>query len=374
MKIVADDKIPFLRGVFEPFAEVRYLPGRAISPADLADADALIVRTRTRCDARLLAGSAVRCVATATIGCDHIDGEALASLGIRWSNAPGCNAASVRDYIASALSLPGMPGAGCTVGVIGVGHVGSRVAAAARALGMDVLLNDPPRAEREGAAGFTGLDELLASSHIVTLHVPLERGGKYPTVGMADFEFFRKMRRGAWFFNSCRGEAVETEAFLRARREGILGGALMDVWRGEPEIPPALLAAVEIGTPHIAGYSADGKANGTAAAVRFVAGELGIAALTGWSPAELPPPVHPPVIDLAGVSDPREAVKKAVLHAYDIRRDAAALRQDPAAFEALRGNYWVRREFSAYTAVNAPPGTRPALAALGFRQEGGAAE
>ena len=366
MKIVADDRIPFLRGVFEPFAEVVYLPGKAISAADVADADALIVRTRTRCDKALLQNSQVRFVATATIGFDHIAADELAQLGICWSNAPGCNAVSVKNYIASALAAMDMPLAGKTLGVIGVGHVGSKVAVAAEAFGIKVLLNDPPRAEKEGDAGFVTLDEVLAKSDIVTLHVPLESGGAHPTVGLADENFFRKMRSGAWFFNSCRGEAVDKAAFLAAVRAGKLGGALMDVWPGEPDMGQELIDAVEFGTPHIAGYSADGKANGTAASVRYIAGKLCINELLDWKPAGLPEPVFSRDIDLAGVTSVETAVKKAVLHAYDIRRDAAALRSDPQAFEALRGGYWVRREFSAYKVHNAPASAVKALQMLDF--------
>lgn len=367
MKIVADDKIPFLRGVFEPFAEVVYRPGAAIAPADTADADALIVRTRTRCGAALLGASRVRCVATATIGFDHIDVPALAARGIAWSNAPGCNAESVKNYIVSALLSFGVDPRDRTLGVIGVGQVGRRVAAAGAALGMRVLLNDPPRAEREGAAQFTELADLLANSDVVTLHVPLERGGRHPTVHLADGAFFRQMKRGAWFFNSCRGEAVDPAAFLAARREGRIALALMDVWPGEPDIAPELLAAVEIATAHIAGYSVDGKANGTAAAVRFVAGRLGIAELTDFTVRDLPPPVYPPEIVIPPGTDTLAAVRTAVLHAYDVRRDAAALRCAPGDFEQLRGTYWKRREFSAYTVFGAPPEAAEALRDLGFQ-------
>lgn len=369
MKIVADDKIPFLKGVFEPFAQVVYLPGKKITPADVADADALIVRTRTRCTAELLAGSKVRSVATATIGFDHINAGELARCNIRWSNAPGCNADSVKNYISSALTVSGMGVPGKTIGIVGVGHVGSRVATAAAALGMNVLLNDPPRADKEGETGFTGLDELLALSDVVTLHVPLERGGKYPTLNMADEKFFAKMRQGAWFFNSCRGEAVDEKAFLAAKKSGKLGGALMDVWPGEPNLSAELIGAVELGTPHIAGYSADGKANGTAAAVQFTARQLGIEELLNWRPDSLPEPVYAPVIDLKGVNDPAEALKRAILHAYDIRRDVDALRKNPASFEELRGSYWVRREFSAYKVVNAPEAALESLEKLGFSGE-----
>lgn len=366
MKIVADDRIPFLRGVFEPFAQVVYLPGKEILPDDVADADALIVRTRTKCDRALLGASKVRCVATATIGFDHIAGDELSDCGIVWSNAPGCNADSVKNYIASALAVMGKDLRGLTMGIIGVGQVGSRVAAVAESFGMNVLLNDPPRAEKEGAEKFVSLDEVLAQSDIVTLHVPLEKGGNYPTVSMADAEFFAKMRPGAWFFNSCRGEVMEEKAFLSAVDSGKLGGSLIDVWPGEPEISDAMLQAVDFGTPHIAGYSADGKANGTSAAVRFVAETLGIKELENWQASGLPAPVYPVEIDLAGIGDVDEAVKKAVLHAYDIRRDAASLRENPGGFETLRGKYWIRREFSAYKVSNAPSGAVDALKKLGF--------
>ena len=369
MKIVADDKIPYLRGVFEKFAQVVYLPGKSITPADVADADALIVRTRTRCDKALLADSSVRCVATATIGFDHINPGELAECGIKWSNAPGCNADSVKNYISSALVSGGMDLCGKTIGIIGAGHVGSRVAVAAKSLGMDVLLNDPPRAEKEGSAGFTELDELLAKSDVVTLHVPLEKGGKYPTVGMADEAFFQKMRHGAWFFNSCRGEAIDERAFLEAKNSGRIGMALMDVWPGEPDLKKELLDAVELATPHIAGYSADGKANGTTAAVRFVAGELGISELTEWKPAALPEPVYERKIDLSGIQSSAEALKKAILHTYDIRKDVEMLKKGPEKFEALRGSYWIRREFSAYTVCHAPENIRENLIRLGFNVE-----
>ena len=367
MKIVADDKIPFLKGVFEPFAEVVYLPGKAVSPADVADADALIVRTRTRCSRELLENSKVRFVATATIGFDHIIADDLAELGILWSNAPGCNAVSVKNYIASALCALDMPLRGKAIGIVGVGHVGSKVAKAAGAFGMNVLLNDPPRAEKEGSAGFTELDELLAESDIVTLHVPLEKAGKYPTFNMADESFFARMRPGAWFFNSCRGEAVVEKALVSAVKSGRVGGVLMDVWPGEPELSGGLLEAVDLGTAHIAGYSTDGKANGTTAAVRYIARNLGISALENWTPSTLPEPVFSPVIDLGGITDVDEALKKAVFHAYDIRKDASALAGAPDGFESLRGNYWIRREFSAYTVVNAPAGAVDGLKELDFK-------
>jgi erythronate-4-phosphate dehydrogenase len=367
MKIVADDKIPYLKGVFEPFAEVVYLPGGKISSADLADADVLITRTRTKCNKALLADTQVKLVATATIGIDHLNTAELDELGIVWRNAPGCNADSVKNYIASALATLDTDLTGKTLGIIGVGHVGKKIAEVGRAFGMRVLLNDPPRAEAEGADSFTELDELLAKSDVVTLHVPLEIDSKYPTLNMADSSFFDRMKQGAYFFNSCRGEVMVKEAFLAAKNSGKISGALIDVWPEEPDLDPALLAAVEIGTPHIAGYSREGKANGSAACVRIAAEMFDIAELKNFQLPELPPPVYPEVIELDNTLPVWKQLSAAVLHVYDVRRDAAALKAAPGEFEALRGSYWNRREFSAYTVKNAAKDAVAALELLGFK-------
>lgn len=367
MKIVADDKIPYLKGVFEPFAEVAYLPGGKISTADLADADVLITRTRTKCNKALLAGTQVKLVATATIGIDHLNTAELDELGILWRNAPGCNADSVKNYIASALATLDTDLTGKTLGIIGVGHVGRKIAEVGRAFGMNVLLNDPPRAEVEGKDAFTELDDLLANSDVVTLHVPLEIDSKYPTLNMADQAFFDRMKQGAYFFNSCRGEVMVKDAFLAAKNSGKIAGALIDVWPDEPDLDPALLAAVEIGTPHIAGYSREGKANGSAACVRTVAEMFDIAELKNFQLPELPQTVFPEIIELDSTLPVWKQLSTAVLHVYDVRRDAAALKSSPKEFEALRGSYWNRREFSAYTVKNAAEDALAALELLGFK-------
>ena len=369
MKIVADDKIPFLRGVFEPYADVVYLPGAKISPADVADADALIVRTRTKCGKALLAGSNVKIVATATIGFDHLRPAELDELGIQWANAPGCNAQSVKQYIASALASLKRDLSGMTLGIIGVGHVGKLVAQAGEAFGMRVLKNDPPRAEKEGDAEFCDLDTLLRESDIITVHVPLERGGKYPTLNMADEKFFASAKRGAIFFNSCRGEVVVPEAFKAARRSGQIAGALFDVWPQEPDLDPELIELVDFGTPHIAGYSKDGKANGTAASVQVIARKFGIEPLYCWKPAEneIPSPVFDTTIEIDGTLPLWEQLNRAVLHTYEIMRDVNSLYSDPSQFEALRGGYWNRREFTAFTVCGASEEAAEKLAALGFK-------
>ena len=359
MRIVADNKIPFLKGVFEPWAEVVYLPGKAIDSAAVKGADALIVRTRTGCDRALLERSGVRHIATATIGFDHINVPEVEALGITWNNAPGCNAASVGQYMACALQTLGEDLDGKTLGVIGVGHVGTIVADYAEALGMKVLRNDPPRQEA-GGKGFSSLDEVLTCSDIVTLHVPLEHGGPFPTFHMADESFFARMKKDAFFFNASRGEAMESAALKKALRKGRLSGAALDVWENEPDIDRELLGLCHIGTMHIAGYSADGKANGTAASVRAVAAVLGIPELADWSPAEMPEPPK-------AARFPFTSVKASLLYTYDPREDSNRLKAAPELFEELRGSYPVRREFKAFTVTGVPAEKQKCLERFGFR-------
>ena len=366
MRIVADDKIPFLKGVFEPYAEVRYLPGGAIRQEDLRNADALITRTRTRCNRELLAGTLVRFIATATIGFDHIDAAAMKELEIDWTNAPGCNARSVAGYLAAALTGFQRPLRGLTLGVVRVGNVGRRIVETGEALGMRVLRNDPPRAEREGSAGFSELAQLLEESDFITLHVPLERGGAHPTFHLADEVFLNAMKPGAVLLNTSRGEVADNPALKRALLAGTLRAAVLDVWENEPEIDRELLAQVFRGTPHIAGYSADGKANGTAMAVQAVARKFGIEPLYEWRPSALPAP-EPATIDLAAAASPEEQLALACNTACDLLRDDADLRRDPGRFEQLRGNYRIRREAPAYTIRGGSGEVRDTLKRLDFR-------
>ena len=351
--LVADRDIPFLAGVLEPWFEVRYLAGKAISPADVRDAVALLVRTRTRCDAALLEGSSVRLVATATIGTDHIDMEYCASRGITVASAPGCNAAAVAQYVSAALRALSLDRPGTTLGVIGVGHVGSLVAEVGRRAGMRVLLSDPPREAAEGSAGFTPLPALLAASDVVTLHIPLWPENR----DFADEAFFAAMKPGATFINASRGEVVDEDALLAARPQ--LGHLVLDVWKNEPAINRTLLAAADIATPHIAGYSIQGKINGTQAVVRAVASTFAIAPLRDFSIPVFDPgvsvpgaPVHSapasgapdvPISDVPASSFPVPGVFLPQ-EPYDIWQDDSALRRDPSAFESLRRHYPYRND------------------------------
>jgi erythronate-4-phosphate dehydrogenase len=352
IKIVADDKIPFLKGALEPFAKVSYIPGKEINKDILKDADALLIRTRTKCTETLLEGTNVRFIGTATIGFDHIDAQYCDKRKIHWTNAPGCNSASVQQYFAAALlkisseyrfSLKDK-----TIGIIGVGNVGSKVKKIAELLGMNVLLNDPPRARKEGDSGFTELGNLLSGSDIVTVHVPLNCVGDDMTYHLFDDRNFKKMKKGAWFINCSRGEVTMTSALKKVLVSGKLSGAVVDVWENEPDIDLELMAKTFIATPHIAGYSTDGKANGTAMIVNSLCRFFDLP-LKDWYPSDVPPPPVPEiVIDCEGKTD-QDIIREAVCHTYDISQDDINLRFSPADFEKQRGNYPLRREFPSFS-------------------------
>lgn len=341
MKVVVDNKIPFIRDVLETLGvEATYMPGAAIDREAVADAEALIVRTRTCCNAALLDGSRIRFIATATIGYDHIDTAYCAAHGIRWTNAPGCNAASVCQYVESVLLLlqreQGMSLSSSTIGVVGVGHVGTLVAAMARSWGMRVLCCDPLR-EESGEQGFVSLDVIAREADVVTLHTPLTYDGPHPTYHMADEEFFRSLGRKPWFINTSRGETTDTAALHRALDEGLVSQCVIDVWEHEPHIDRALLDRCYIGTPHIAGYSADGKACATQMALQALACHFGL----GEVPEIVPPRLTPSTI----YADSRAA---ALLQIYNPLVDSARLKAQPEAFEQLRGDYPLRREAKGF--------------------------
>lgn len=340
MKIVADKHIPFLEGVFEPYADVVYIDGRSITHEDLTDADALIIRTRTRCDADLLDGTPVKIIATATIGTDHIDLDYCKEKGIEVHNAEGCNAGGVMQYVFSALygvaARKAIKLDGCTFGIVGVGHVGSKVETMARYLGFDVLLCDPPRAAAEGEEGFCSLEYLLANSQIVTIHVPLDE----TTRGMADENFFLRMQPGTIFINAARGEIMDESALKEAYPK--LGAAIIDTWNNEPDVDEELIDMVDVATPHIAGYSYQGKQNGTATAVRFVARYFGIENLYDFYPENDQPDHEPVLLDL---KDKKQGEIAAVFqYNYPIFTDDFRFRMEPDNFEKMRSAYQYRRE------------------------------
>ena len=336
MKVVCDKDVPFLKGVLEPYGEVVYKKGTEITSDDVRDADALILRTRTRCNAELLEGSSVKLIATATIGTDHVDFEYCNSHGIVVHNAAGCNAGGVMQYVFSALygvaARKGIKIDGGTLGIVGVGNVGKKVEKMAEYLGFNVLRCDPPRAEAEGPDGFCSLEHLLANSQIVTMHVPLDD----TTRRMADEKFFAMMPTGSIFINASRGEVVDEEALIQDMPK--FGAVVIDTWNGEPDINEELMDMVDIATPHIAGYSAEGKMNATNIVLREFMGHIGY---EGEAPLlQLAPPPHPHV--------KAAAESEALLSIYSPLEDTATLKSAPGDFESLRNNYKLRREPSAF--------------------------
>jgi erythronate-4-phosphate dehydrogenase len=351
MLIIADDKIPFLKGVLEPFMDIEYFPGTSITKDRVKDADALIVRTRTQCNANLLEGSKVRFIATATIGYDHIDTAYCTKKGITWTNAAGSNSGSVMQYIAAALleysSYKKIDLKDHVLGVIGVGNVGKKVIRFAEALGMGIVINDPPRARKEGPCGFVSIDGILREADIITLHVPLIRTGEDRTFHMIDDPFLERINKGSLLINTSRGEVVDPVALKRAFYNDRLSTAILDVWENEPRIDQDLLDSVFIGTSHIAGYSVDGKAKATAMAVNALSRYFNLG-IEEWEPYDLPGPQNTVIQYNGRDKSLQETLFYLVKKTYDIRADDYALRSIPDGFENYRGNYPVRREFSAY--------------------------
>lgn len=339
MKIVVDDKIPYISETLSQISDnVCYVPGSEISAGDVRDADALIVRTRTHCNKQLLEGSKVQFVATATIGYDHIDTAYLNQRGTAWMNCPGCNAASVAQYVRASLILLGRHyGTSMrqtTLGIVGCGHVGTQVKAAAMAMGMNVLVNDPPREDAGDAGVFVSLDELCEKSDIITFHVPMCTTGKYPTRYLAGSHFFGMLKRQQTIINTSRGGVVDNDMLLHALETGIVGEAVIDTWENEPDISLSLLNKVYIGTPHIAGYSADGKVNADNMVIDGLCRHFGIE-----NHFHILPPEMPSDFTLSGSADDR------LLQLYNPMNDSEKLKLHPEKFEWLRGNYPLRREF-----------------------------
>lgn len=370
--IIADDKIPFLKGVLEPFADIHYLPGNAIGHPDVSRARALLVRTRTLCNEQLLHETPVTFIGSATIGYDHIDTRYCETHQIRWTNAPGCNAASVTQYIASALFTlarrHGFQLKNKVLGIVGAGHVGSKVEQLARAIGMQVLLNDPPRARVEGPQKFVGLETLLGESDMVTLHVPLTLQGVDRSYHLIGPRQIHRMNPRAWLINTSRGPVVDQKALTVALQEKKIAGAVLDVWENEPALDAGLLPLTDIATPHIAGYSADGKANATAIVVRALALHFGLP-LSEWYPPQVPLPGETLFRIDGRLKTTEEMVGEAVIKSYDIREDDARLRSDPAGFEQQRETYPLRREFPVFEArlTNCRPDGIEILNNLGFK-------
>ena len=329
-RIIVDDNIPFIKGRLEPFADTVYADQFGFTPELVRDADAMVIRTRTRCDENLLKGSKVKIIATATIGMDQFDLGWCRDNGITCRNSPGCNAPGVAQYVWSALLRSGFDPERHTLGVVGCGNVGSIVADWGRRLGADVLVNDPPKAAAGASLpGLVELPELLREADAVTLHTPLTRDGEWPSFHLIGEAALALMKPGALLVNAARGPVADNAALRRAVASGHIR-AVIDTWEGEPKLDKELLSLLKYGTFHIAGYSLEGKQRATRM-VREAIGEH-----FGFAP------------DLSGLEGPYKAPArisaKAILDSYNPISDTLQLKADPDAFDTLRANYSFRRE------------------------------
>ena len=361
--ILVDEDIPQGRETFAPFGEVRTFAGRALTAAKVVDADALIVRSVTRVDASLLTGSRVRFVGTVTSGTDHVDAAWLAANGVAFASAADCNSAAVAEYVLAAVLLLAQrldfDPAGLTLGVVGVGRIGSRVARWGRLLGMNLLLCDPPLQRRTGSPEFVSAAQLARDADIVTLHVPLTQEGADATADLVDAGWLAGLKDGAMLINTSRGEVVREDHLSAALQSGWVRAAVLDVWRNEPRVDAALVQRAAVATPHVAGYSVEARQRAVLmirdALARFISSGEGVA------PAEPRRPrrrttARPEGRGSSSVGPPgwwREAAAP-VSHACDIAavdaafRGALAQQRGAAAFDEVRLRCAARREFSAF--------------------------
>ncbi|WP_277977159.1 4-phosphoerythronate dehydrogenase PdxB [Pantoea endophytica] len=371
MKILVDENMPYARELFSRTGDVLAVPGRPLPEAELQDASGLMVRSVTKVNAVLLAGTPVKFVGTATAGTDHIDDASLAAAGISFSAAPGCNAIAVVEYVFSSLLLlaerDGFALRDRTVGIVGVGNVGGRLQKRLQAWGVKTLLCDPPRADRGDQETFHSLDDLVAQADIMTFHTPLFKDGPYKSWHLADAALLMALKPNTILINACRGAVVDNAALLEVLKMRHDLSVVLDVWEPEPDLSLDLLDKVDIATAHIAGYTLEGKARGTTqvfeAWCEFI-GQPQQVALESLLPAP-----EFGSVTLRGKLD-QPTLKRLVHLVYDVRRDDAPLRKvaaKPGEFDRLRKQYEERREWSSLQVQCDDAETAAMLNQLGFR-------
>jgi len=372
MNIVADENITFIHEVFDGLGEVKTYAGRSITAEQVKDADVLLVRSVTQVNEGLLSGSNVKFVGTCTIGTDHIDQSYLEQQNIGFSAAPGCNANAVVDYVISTLVVlaqqQGFDLFERSVGIVGVGNVGSRLKKRLQALGIRCLCNDPLHDDQE-VAGLVHLDQLIAEADVISIHTPLTFDGEHPTHHLFNTSTLAQLKPNTILINTGRGPVIDNQALTSFLKQRADVTAVLDVWEHEPEVDLPLLAQVTLATPHIAGYSFDGKVGGTGmiyeALCRYfkLPERLDVQALA--------PAAMPIKCDVAkGLS----AVFEAVLSCYDVRADDARFRQQMVSennqradsFDALRKNYPLRRELGVTAVADGVGKLQSLLRAFGF--------
>lgn len=370
MKILVDENMPYAYDLFSRLGEVTAVPGRPIPVAALNDADALMVRSVTKVNHALLEGKPIKFVGTATAGTDHIDEAYLQQASVAFSAAPGCNAIAVVEYVFSALltlaERDGFALTDRTVGIVGVGNVGSRLQARLNAWGVRTLLCDPPRAHRGDTEDFQSLDTLVQEADILTFHTPLYLDGPYKTLHLANQQLLARLKPGTILINACRGEVVDNDALLNCLNKGQKLSAVLDVWEPEPDLNVELLAQVDIGTAHIAGYTLEGKARGTTQVFEAFSTFMG-------QPQHIALETLLPAADIGSVTlrgSLNQAILKRLVHlVYDVRRDDALLRSVAGIageFDKLRKHYTERREWSSLCVQCDEANTATLLKALGF--------
>jgi len=370
VKILVDENMPYARELFSRLGDVKAVAGRPIPVAELDDADALMVRSVTKVNEALLAGKPVKFVGTATAGTDHVDDTWLKQAGIGFSAAPGCNAIAVVEYVFSALLMlaerDGFALRDRTVGIIGVGNVGGRLQKRLEALGIRTLLCDPPRADRGDEGEFHSLEQLVAECDVLTFHTPLFKDGPYKSLHLVDDALLRALKPGTILINACRGPVVDNAALLTRLDAGQDLSVVLDVWEPEPDLNVELLAKVEIGTAHIAGYTLEGKARGTTQVFEAYSAFIGQAQQVALDTL-LPAPEFGR-LTLHGPFD--ESTLKRLVHlVYDVRRDDALLRKVagiPGEFDKLRKHYHERREWSSLYIMCDDANAASMLNKLGF--------
>ncbi len=376
MLIVADENIPLLDAFFEGFGEIRRVPGRSIDRATVEQADVLMVRSVTNVSRDLLQGSKVRFVGTCTIGTDHLDLEYFAEANIGWSSAPGCNARGVVDYVLGSLltlaEIEGVALAERTYGVVGAGEVGGRLVKVLQGLGWKVLVCDPPRQASEGG-DYASLEQIIAQCDVISLHTPLTSSGEQSTRHLFDRQRLEQLKPGAWLINASRGPVVDNQALREVLLEREDLQAVLDVWEGEPSVDIALAELCVIATPHIAGYSLDGKQRGTAQIYQALCQFLGQPATVSLD--QLLPAPWLAQVSLSASSDPAWALAMLCRGVYDPRRDDADFRrslvvsgaEQRTAFDLLRKHYPQRREIDGLRVQieGQAPELRQIVAALG---------
>ncbi|EQB99954.1 4-phosphoerythronate dehydrogenase PdxB [Photorhabdus temperata] len=373
MKILVDENMPYAEQLFQQLGDVHAISGRPVPEGALDNADAFMVRSVTKVNEELLKGSTIKFIGTATAGTDHVDQQWLSQAGIGFSAAPGCNAIAVVEYVFSALMLlaerDNFELKDKVVGIIGVGNVGSRLAERLSTLGIRTLFCDPPRAERDDAGEFWPLEKLVKEADILTFHTPLNKSGPYKTLHLAGAELLSALPDNRILINASRGEVVDNQALLAELKRGKKLSVVLDVWEPEPDLSLPLLELVDIGTPHIAGYTLEGKARGTTQVFEAYCRFLGQPRKVALS--ELLP--EPDFSRVALHGNVTQSTLKRLIHlVYDVRRDDTPLRQvagQKGQFDLLRKNYLERREWSSLTVCCDNRESAELLAALGFSTE-----